>query len=77
MGLWFDGAEPPSDPAEHLAEQVRCEGELLDRKFAAMAAHTSQTSGLIAAVGAEQYRQWWSTEFFVDARIRLDQRSAA
>lgn len=77
VGLWFDGAEPPSDPSEQLAEQLHCEGELLDRKFAAMAAHTSQTSGLINLVGAEQYRQWWSTESFVDARVRLDRRSAA
>jgi len=75
--LWFDGAEPPSDPSDQLAEQVHCEGELLDRKFAAMAAHTSQTSGLIDVVGAERYRQWWSTEYFVDARTTLDRRSAA
>ena len=77
VGLWFEGSEPPSDPAADLAEQVRCDGELLDRKFAAMAAHTSQTSGLITTVGAERYRQWWSTEYFVDARPRLDERSAA
>jgi LmbE family N-acetylglucosaminyl deacetylase len=77
VGLWFDGAEPPSDPSADLAEQVRCDGEVLDRKYAALAAHTSQTSGLIGLVGAERYRQWWSTEYFVDARTRLDRRSAA
>jgi LmbE family N-acetylglucosaminyl deacetylase len=77
VGLWFEGAEPPSDPSDQLAEQVHCEGELLERKFAAMAAHTSQTSGLISTVGTERYRQWWSTEYFVDARTRLDRRSAA
>ena len=77
VALWFPGSEPPCDPSTDLAEQVHCDGELLDRKFAAMAAHTSQTSGLINLVGAEQYRQWWSTESFVDARVRLDRRSAA
>jgi LmbE family N-acetylglucosaminyl deacetylase len=77
VGLWFDGSEPPSDPPADLAEQVRCDGDMLDRKFAALAAHTSQTSGLISTVGAERYRKWWSTEYFVDARTRLDRRSAA
>ena len=77
VGLWFAGAEPPSDPPEDLAEQVHCDGDALDRKYAALAAHTSQTSGLITLVGAERYRQWWSTEYFVDARPRLDQRPAA
>ena len=77
VGLWFDGSAPPSDPAADLAELVRCDGELLDRKFAALAAHTSQTSGLIALVGADRYRQWWSAEYFVDARTRIDRRPAA
>lgn len=56
---------------------MRCDGELGDRKFAALAAHTSQTGGLIALVGTERYRQWWSVEYFVDARARLDRRPAA
>ena len=76
-GLWFDGSAPPSDPVADLAQLVRCEGELGDRKFAALAAHTSQTSSLIALVGAERYRQWWSAEYFVDARTRLHHRPAA
>ena len=77
VGLWFDGSAPPSDPVADLAQLVRCDGELAGRKFAALAAHASQTSGLIALVGAERYRQWWSTEYFVDARTRLDRRPAA
>ncbi len=77
MGLWFAGSEPPSDPSAELAEQVQCVGEALDSKFAALAAHTSQTSGLITLVGAQRYRRWWSTEYFIDARSRLDRRPAA
>ena len=70
-------ADPPADRQDELAGLVRCDGDLRDRKFAALAAHASQTSGLIAQVGAERYRQWWSTEYFVDARARLDRRPAA
>jgi LmbE family N-acetylglucosaminyl deacetylase len=77
VGLWFDGSEPPSDAAADLARRVHCDGDVLERKYAALAAHTSQTSGLISLVGADRYRQWWSTEYFVDARIRLDRRPAA
>ena len=77
VGLWFDGSAPPSDPVADLAQLVHCDGELRDRKFAALAAHASQTSGLIALVGAERYRQWWSTEYFVDARTGPGRRPAA
>ena len=56
IGLWFEGSTPPSDPATDLAFTVHCEGELLDRKFAALRAHTSQTTGLIEHLGVERYR---------------------
>jgi LmbE family N-acetylglucosaminyl deacetylase len=68
IGLWFTGSEPPTDAGEDLALAVHCAGDVLDRKFAALTAHRSQTAGLIAAVGAERYRRWWSTEYFIDAR---------
>ena len=77
VGLWFDDSQPPSDPPAALARIVRCDGELRDRKFAALAAHASQTTGLIDMVGAERYRQWWSTEYFVDAGARINRRPAA
>jgi hypothetical protein len=50
---------------------------LLDRKFAALRAHTSQTTGLIPQLGRERYRQWWSTESFVDASRRYSRPAAA
>jgi LmbE family N-acetylglucosaminyl deacetylase len=77
IGLWFEGSTPPSDPVSALAFAVHCEGELLERKFAALAAHRTQTSGLIELLGPERYRRWWSAESFVDATRRLDDRKAA
>ena len=77
IGLWFEGATPPSDPAADLSFAVHCDGELLDRKFAALRAHVSQTTGLIEHLGVERYRRWWSTESFVDASRRNGQRAAA
>jgi LmbE family N-acetylglucosaminyl deacetylase len=65
-GIWMDGPPEPVDPAD-LAHVEECAGSLLDRKFAALAAHTSQTAGLIRSVGARRYREWWNTEAFVAA----------
>ena len=77
IGFWFEGADPPSDPSSDLAFAVRCDGELLDRKVAALRAHTSQTTGLINHLGPERYRRWWATESFVDASLRHRRREAA
>jgi hypothetical protein len=43
----------------------------MDRKYAALAAHTSQTAELIARVGERRYREWWSTEAFVSASAEV------
>lgn len=72
VGLWFDGSTPPCDASSELAFELRCDEELLDRKFAALSAHASQTSHLINRVGVQRYRQWWSTEFFADATSRSE-----
>ncbi len=40
---------------------------MVDRKLVALRAQASQTDGLIAALGEERVRQWWSTETFVCA----------
>lgn len=66
-GVWMTGPPEPAGP-EELAHVQVCTGELLDRKVAALVAHRSQTAGLIARVGEECYRRWWSTEAFVAAR---------
>ncbi len=77
IGFWFEGSEPPSDPSSELAYALHCQGELLDRKFAALTAHRTQTRGLIELLGPERYREWWSREYFVDADRRMGNRRAA
>jgi LmbE family N-acetylglucosaminyl deacetylase len=67
VGLWFQGARPPSTPESALAAQVVCDEPLSWRKYAALRAHASQTDGLVELVGVETYRRWWAVESFVDA----------
>ena len=50
IGLWFEGSSPPSDPLSDLAFAVQCDGDLLERKFAALTAHKTQTTGLILSL---------------------------
>jgi LmbE family N-acetylglucosaminyl deacetylase len=75
--LWFEGSRPPSDRASELAFAVHCDDELLDRKFAALSAHRTQTTELIELLGPEKYRKWWDTESFVHADRRLEERKVA
>ena len=77
VGFWFEGSTPPSDPVSELAFAVNCSDEVLDRKFAALSAHRTQTTELITLFGPEKYRRWWATEAFVDAGRRLDERKVA
>ncbi|MFD2093472.1 PIG-L deacetylase family protein [Blastococcus deserti] len=67
QSVWMDGGPPAPVADADLVHVEVCSGARLDRKFAALAAHTSQTAGLIARVGEERYRAWWSTEAFVSA----------
>lgn len=77
VGLWMEGATPPSDEPPDLAFTVQCDEATLSRKFAALQAHSSQTAELIRLVGPERYRRWWSNEWFVHASLRHDRASAA
>jgi LmbE family N-acetylglucosaminyl deacetylase len=63
VGLWSYG-EPPSTAREALSMELVLDGDVLDRKVAALRAHRSQTAGLIQAVGPERFRDWWATESF-------------
>lgn len=65
IGLWMDGAGPNTDAAD-LALAVECDQGLLERKARAIAAHGSQVGPVVEALG-ERWRDWWSTEAFVDA----------
>jgi LmbE family N-acetylglucosaminyl deacetylase len=77
VGLWMEGATPPSDEQSDLAFAVHCDERTLSRKFAALQAHSSQTTELIRVLGPEKYRRWWSTETFVDASRQHDRAAAA
>ncbi len=66
VGLWTYGA-PPCTEADDLTHVVELDGIELDRKFAALQAHASQTTDLIELVGEATFRSWWRTEAFVDA----------
>jgi LmbE family N-acetylglucosaminyl deacetylase len=60
------GGPPAADPAD-LALVLACEGDLLDRKVAALAAHDSQTAGLRDLLGPDRYRDWVAEEPFIPA----------
>ena len=77
VGPWFAGSTPPVVPAGELAHTVRLTGRPARRKFAALAAHTSQTAELIRIAGPRRYQRWWSEECFVDAARHLDRVAVA
>ncbi|PVZ11152.1 PIG-L deacetylase family protein [Actinomycetospora cinnamomea] len=51
-------------PAEELVVDLELDGELLDRKVAALRAQVTQTAGLEAAAGPAQYRESVAGEYF-------------
>lgn len=67
LGVWMDHARPPCTPTSELALALELDDELLAAKTAALGAQASQTAPLIAQLGDEVYRRWWSREYFVDA----------
>lgn len=67
--IWMDGGPPAPTSVQDCAHVHTCSGPLLDRKYSALAAHVSQTAGLIERVGERRFREWWSTEAFVAADV--------
>ena len=59
---------PETTPEEDLAVWLRCTGELLDRKVAALRAQTSQVGPMLNLVGVEGYRSFVADEFFRERR---------
>ena len=55
-------------PADHLALHLDPTPDLLARKRAALAAHASQTTGLVTLMGETTYTQWAASESFVDVQ---------
>jgi LmbE family N-acetylglucosaminyl deacetylase len=75
VGLWMSGPGPVT-PQHESAVYVALTGAALDRKVAAVRAHVSQTAGLVAELGEEGFRRWWSTEAFVEAEPGLSETEA-
>jgi LmbE family N-acetylglucosaminyl deacetylase len=71
MSIFPAGSTPPETPADALALEIRCDGDLLEQKLQALRSHASQVEPLVAAVGAETFAQWWAEEAFVDAATVL------
>jgi LmbE family N-acetylglucosaminyl deacetylase len=65
--LFLADGLPLRTPASALAVELRLEPALLDRKLVALRAQASQIDAMIAAVGVEGVREWWSTETFISA----------
>jgi hypothetical protein len=68
VGLWFEGSRPPVTPSGELAFEVVCDDALSRRKYSALRAHASQIDGVVAQVGEERFRRWWSVESFIAAQ---------
>jgi LmbE family N-acetylglucosaminyl deacetylase len=64
----FAGRPRTVDP-EDMAVDVRLSGRWLDLKVAALEAHTSQVSGLIAGLGVERFRRWVRRESFAEPAV--------
>ncbi len=52
---------------DDLALRVVLDGELLDRKMAALRAQATQVGPLLAVAGEDRFRCWWREETFVAA----------
>lgn len=63
----FFAGPPPWSPASMMALELHLDEALLDAKMAALRAQASQTAALVTEMGLDLYREWCSTEWFVDA----------
>jgi len=68
FNVFVDSRYPRPVAPEQVAVRVRLRGRELDRKLTALAAQATQTAPVIAAFGADAYRDWVAEELFVDAR---------
>lgn len=66
IGAFFDGFPLPVEESA-LALSLHLDPETLDRKLDALCCHASQTRPLIAEMGVDTYRTWFSSESFVEA----------
>jgi LmbE family N-acetylglucosaminyl deacetylase len=60
----YELGPPRTLPDDEIDLLLRPEGDLLDRKIAALLLQKSQTGGLVDAVGLERFRAWAADEAF-------------
>ncbi|TDE92654.1 hypothetical protein EXU48_14045 [Occultella glacieicola] len=58
---------PLRTPDADVALTLELSGPGADRKLVALRAHASQTAGMLAAIGEDALREWWSVETFLNA----------
>ena len=68
-GIYMTDERPAGTPEDQLAVHVRLEGELLDRKLAALRAMATQTGEAIARLDPAVYAAEVAEEAFVDAAV--------
>jgi LmbE family N-acetylglucosaminyl deacetylase len=68
---------PLRTPRSALAVELSLDDARLDRKMVALRAQATQITGLIAALGEERAREWWSSETFVAAEYAESRSSWA
>jgi LmbE family N-acetylglucosaminyl deacetylase len=68
LGVWMSPDAPRAVPASAVVHLQRCDDALAARKLAALRAHASQTTELIARVGEATFSRWWGQEAFAPAR---------
>jgi LmbE family N-acetylglucosaminyl deacetylase len=66
LGVYLPGY-PIVTPADRLAVDLELDPQTAARKVRALAAQTTQTAGLIAALGVERYTAWVGAESFAAA----------
>ncbi|MGY1623966.1 PIG-L deacetylase family protein [Geodermatophilus sp. SYSU D00965] len=64
LGVYLPGY-PVTTPPECLAVELELPPDVLARKVRALSAQTTQTAGLIAAMGIDRYTAWVADESFV------------
>jgi LmbE family N-acetylglucosaminyl deacetylase len=71
LGVYLPGY-PVTTPAGRLAVDLVLDPGTAVRKVRALSAQKTQTAGLIAVMGLEQYTAWVGEESFVARRVRSD-----
>lgn len=66
--VFFAGMPSVTEP-DDLAVNLALESDILSQKVAALAAQSSQTTGLISTLGLERFTQWVAHELFAEVRV--------